>query len=531
MPLPQPINLPLPLPLDKLLPIGATSSASDFPSPSFTATPTSSDERSTMSSSPTVTMSQEPVDTTTEEPATTTDPPNTSVTNTDNTATMQTTTSFESPTTTSTSITTTIPVQTTTEPTRADTRTESRTTKTKTTTTPYTTRYITTISVVTVTTMVPKPTTISGKITTVYVPETTTSPVPTIIQDPTQEPPLGRWVEGNDRGDGGGLAVWEITLTIAACVVVALAVGAAAFVGWIKQQRRRRDQLEEQQQQQREDMFGVYESTLDSRDGFDDHEEMVAAAAMYPVSYQNVSQPELGPQPRQRPESGHEQDLISQEQSLQRDHSRNSARISFPPLPLPTPSSHTLPSSASIQRGVSSVTFVTARTSPSSTNSPITPTLPGPFLEGRISTSTDYADCHSFGYEQYPDDHELNILASVPSSQRVSFVQEPDSVNNSGNETPAKRNAIFIDVDQLESNAKFEYVRQGPQSILRSSDSQATQLDTEQQLQQGDEDERVGDIEAGPNKSCNSLPQKDTEAVTSSAVSGESNPDIVNSSS
>ncbi|KAG0250501.1 hypothetical protein BG011_008289 [Mortierella polycephala] len=428
--------------------------------------------------------------------------------------------------------------------------------------------------------MVPKPTTISGKVTTIYVPETTTSPVPTIIQDPAQEPPPGTRVEEHDQRGREGLAAWKITLIIVACFVVVLAVGAAIFVGRIKKRRRRRDKQEGGLQQQRsEGMFGVYESDLGSKDGkhnttpeavsarafksdkrgggwrsklrvrmpwdepvmhrdahlqgqprqgpsglwlmeddgLNGHEEMIAAAAMYPVSYQNVSQPEIGLQPRQRPESGHGQDLMSQEQFLQHGHLRDSSRISYPPTPLPTPlptpSSFTFPASASIQKGISSTTFASAKT----TNSLAAPTLPGPFLEGRISTSTDYADGHGFGHEQRPGNYELNILASALESQRASLVLEFDTANNSGNETPAKRNTIIVDVDQLESNTKFEHVRQGPQAILGSPNSQTTQINTEQQLQKGDEDGCVGNAEAGPssiNKSRNSLSEKDTAAAT-----------------
>ncbi|KAG0280704.1 hypothetical protein BGZ95_009087 [Linnemannia exigua] len=122
------------------------------------------------------------------------------------------------------------PVTRTTKPTSKD---PPRTT----TVPPYTTRYVTTISIVTVTTVVPQPTVISGRGTTIYITRSTTSPVPTIIQDPTQEPPPTTQIDPLTKGDG--LHTWQITLIIVATLVVMGAVGAVVLVGRIKRQRRR----------------------------------------------------------------------------------------------------------------------------------------------------------------------------------------------------------------------------------------------------------------------------------------------------
>lgn len=90
------------------------------------------------------------------------------------------------------------------------------------------------------TTIVPEPTVISGRGTTVYITRSTASPVPTIIQDPTQEPPPGAQVDSSSKG---GLQPWQITLIIVATLVIMGAVGAVVLVGRIKRQRRNRDTM------------------------------------------------------------------------------------------------------------------------------------------------------------------------------------------------------------------------------------------------------------------------------------------------
>ncbi|KAK3845957.1 MAG: hypothetical protein J3R72DRAFT_434937 [Linnemannia gamsii] len=121
------------------------------------------------------------------------------------------------------------------------TTTSSRDPPRSTTTPPYTTRYVTTISIVTVTTIVPQTTVISGRGTTVYITRSTTSPVPTIIQDPTQEPPPTTQIDPLTKGDG--LQTWQITLIIVASLVIMSAMGAVVLVGRIKRQRRKRDSV------------------------------------------------------------------------------------------------------------------------------------------------------------------------------------------------------------------------------------------------------------------------------------------------
>ncbi|KAG0296194.1 hypothetical protein BGZ97_004602 [Linnemannia gamsii] len=173
--------------------------------------------------------------TTTDPPVTTatTDPPVTTITTTDPPVT--TTKPTDPPVTTSKP---TDPPVTTTKPTDPPVTT-TKDPPVRTTSTPYTTRYVTTISIVTVTTVVPEPTVISGRGTTIYVTRSTTSPVPTIIQDPTQPPPGTE----TDAIGKGGLQTWQITLIVVAILVMMGAVGAAVLVGRVKRRRQKRDTM------------------------------------------------------------------------------------------------------------------------------------------------------------------------------------------------------------------------------------------------------------------------------------------------
>ncbi|KAF9980465.1 hypothetical protein BGZ65_005074 [Modicella reniformis] len=94
---------------------------------------------------------------------------------------------------------------------------------------------------ITITTVIPKTTSISGRGTTVFVTETTSTPSPTIIQDPTQEPPPGTHIDSNNEE---GLKVWQTILIVAACLVVAMAIAAVFVVGRIKKRRQRLRQRE-----------------------------------------------------------------------------------------------------------------------------------------------------------------------------------------------------------------------------------------------------------------------------------------------
>ncbi|KAF9899287.1 hypothetical protein BX616_003124 [Lobosporangium transversale] len=188
---------------------------------------TSTDVATTDPVPPTTTATDEEPSTTTVDPTTTTDPPMPSPTIT-----------RDPPVTTDPPIT-----QPTLQPTIPPiTRPPSSVHSSK-TTTPYTTRYITTVSVVTITTVVPKTTVISGRGTTIYITETTTTSVPTTIPDPNQEPPPGTLLDPNN-GRGTGLKTWQITLIIVACLVVGIAVGAVVLVGWIKKRRRRKEMMQ-----------------------------------------------------------------------------------------------------------------------------------------------------------------------------------------------------------------------------------------------------------------------------------------------
>ncbi|KAF9304567.1 hypothetical protein BGZ74_001229 [Mortierella antarctica] len=169
-------------------------------------------------------------------PPTTTDPPHTTaeppVTTTDA---VTATTSIDR--TTTDPIITTMTTKQTTDPLTTTTIPKTTTTENPTTTiTPYTTRYVTTVTIITVTTRVPQTTRISGSITTVYVNKTVTTRKPTTIRDPNQEPPPP---SSETHGDASELHTWQLTLIVVASLVVCLAVGAAALVGWIRNKRRR----------------------------------------------------------------------------------------------------------------------------------------------------------------------------------------------------------------------------------------------------------------------------------------------------
>ncbi|CAO3563465.1 unnamed protein product [Mortierella alpina] len=180
------------------------------------------------------------------------------------------TTTTERPETTAT-ITTTTDVVSTTAATSADTTsdrpatTESTSPRTSgnvvtiTSSPPYTTRYITTVSIITIKTLVPKPTMISGSGTTIFIPWTTTFETPTVIPDPNQPPP-GGVTNSNDKKT---MSPWQVMLIIAACLIVAAAGGAVLLIGRIKKRRRERDAQqhftfqEQQHPHQKEVMFGI----------------------------------------------------------------------------------------------------------------------------------------------------------------------------------------------------------------------------------------------------------------------------------
>lgn len=60
--------------------------------------------------------------------------------------------------------------------------------------------------------------------------------MPTTIQDPNQEPPPP---SSETHDDASGLQTWQLTLIVVASLVVCLAVGAVALVGWIRKHKRR----------------------------------------------------------------------------------------------------------------------------------------------------------------------------------------------------------------------------------------------------------------------------------------------------
>ncbi|KAF9938113.1 hypothetical protein BGZ67_000552 [Mortierella alpina] len=229
---------------------GSDTSTQQLP-PLTTSTPRNSGgSKTTIMSSPATkdpeTITKDPVTTETEPTGTTTEPPETTAT---------TTTDVVS-TTAATSTETTSDRPATTESTPPRTSSNVVTI----TSTPYTTRYITTMSIITVKTVVPKPTMISGSATTLFIPITTTIETPTVVRDPNQPPP-GVVSNTNEKKP---MPPWQVMLIVVACLIVAAAGSAVLLVGRIKKRRRERDaqqhfKFQEQQQHphQKEVMFGI----------------------------------------------------------------------------------------------------------------------------------------------------------------------------------------------------------------------------------------------------------------------------------
>ncbi|KAG0293731.1 hypothetical protein BGZ96_002373 [Linnemannia gamsii] len=96
------------------------------------------------------------------------------------------------------------------------------------------------MSVITITTLIPHTTMISGSITTVYIPETTTTLQPTLIPDPRQPPPppLAPTTSRN------GIRPWQIGLVVALILILLAICLAAVILTWF---RKRRQELRDQE--------------------------------------------------------------------------------------------------------------------------------------------------------------------------------------------------------------------------------------------------------------------------------------------
>ncbi|KAK3814429.1 MAG: hypothetical protein J3Q66DRAFT_37198 [Benniella sp.] len=100
-------------------------------------------------------------------------------------------------------------------------------------TTPFTTQYITTVSVITITTLIPQTTVISGSVVTIYSTKITTTRIPTVIPDPNQPPPASYIFTGEH-----GLKPWQISLIIIAALVLISACAAVFLVTWIRRRKK-----------------------------------------------------------------------------------------------------------------------------------------------------------------------------------------------------------------------------------------------------------------------------------------------------
>lgn len=380
---------------------------------------------------------------------------------------------------------------------------------------------MTTVTIITITTPVPETTRISGSVTTVYVNRTVTTRVPTIIQDPTQEPPPP---SSETQGDGSGLQTWQLTLIVVASLVVCLAIGAVALVSWIRKQKRphnipftkldlRSAGLEPWDDEQRfYKGSGTGTTTVSQRGsspGGSSPGRTVTARAM-PAS--GTGDYEHGPylevyDPSQEPIAlrllnedmqHYEQytdwpdrpgeDLYGYPRFLREDdeYTGHVAPAMYP-YAGPSRASYPAPPRPSIS------------TSPGT--SPSSPAL-YPLLEGRVSESTEYTDGHTHERSQssgvqreHSSDQRSMGLGSSRESQdgtvRTGDMTSPDVTHssvervNNGAATLASsspvmgsepstsetgplsaRTTLFVDPEHLEQNSKYEHFRQGPQALL-----------------------------------------------------------------
>ncbi|KAG0017494.1 hypothetical protein BGZ81_010721 [Podila clonocystis] len=383
------------------------------------------------------------------------------------------------------------------------------------------------MTIITIATQVPQTTRISGSITTVWVNTTITTRKPTMVRDPTQEPPPP---SSETHGDASGLQTWQLILIVVAALVVCLAVGAVALVGWIRKHKRRRsipftklelrsaglDPWDEERHFNKGSGAGT--STVSqhgSSPGGSSPGRTTTARAM-PASgmdyehgpYLEVYDPNQGPialrslnedmqhyeqygdWPERLGEESYARDPYEyQPRFLNEDNETNrqyfshasamyphagASRVSYPAPPRPSIS--TAPD-----------------TSPSS------PTL-YPLLEGRESESTDITEGHthersqSSGVQQGPSSSQEGVgLGSRRGSQdgisQAGDVTSTDVMRSSSGvaatpppstSSPAMnseastsetgplsaRTTLWVDPEQLEQNSKYEHFRQGPQALL-----------------------------------------------------------------
>ncbi|KAF9325593.1 hypothetical protein BG006_010947, partial [Podila minutissima] len=157
---------------------------------------------------------------TTDPPPATTPPPAQTTTTTNSTIIV--------PATTGPPVTT--PPTTTRDPPRTTTRNPPETT-------PYTTHYVTTVSVITITTVVPHTTMISGTVTTVFETLTTTTQILTAIPDPHQSPPPSGPAQNWPRRDRH-LQTWQIITIVIAVLALFSACASVVLLGWMRKKRK-----------------------------------------------------------------------------------------------------------------------------------------------------------------------------------------------------------------------------------------------------------------------------------------------------
>ena len=108
--------------------------------------------------------------------------------------------------------------------------------------TAFTTRYVTTVSVITITTLIPQKTRLSGSVTTIYVTRATTTLITISIPDPSQVLPRPSPSPSSTDQDAitSTIECWQFVVGVVSALVIALVVAALLFRGWLN--KRQRDQ-------------------------------------------------------------------------------------------------------------------------------------------------------------------------------------------------------------------------------------------------------------------------------------------------
>ncbi|KAF9181480.1 hypothetical protein BGZ49_004838, partial [Haplosporangium sp. Z 27] len=329
--------------------------------------------------------------------------------------------------------------------------------------------------------------------------QTTTTPTPTVIPDPNQEPPP-TLIDSNN-GNGKSLQTWQIILIVVACLVVGIAIGAVILVGHIKRKRR------EMRFRRDSDLFGDglgvvgdggYHGAsqrhsgasgttavgggvggiggnngtnasgtlgpgglwlMEESQGHYQDEAVVAAAAMYPVSYQNDFYAGLGD--GLTPDMAEIRHAHYQQQEQQDQRPASSAM--YPATSAHYSPTRLSPSLSNQERSISRASNVSSGGGGNIAPSP-SPGILQPLLEERLS-DTDYIDDQGFGQTQKNQSQRESLETDLLTVSSRPESRVADNLGDSNRRAP-----VTVDPAQLESNALFEHVRASPQAIPGDSE-------------------------------------------------------------